>query len=98
MPKKKDEAFDVDELIGLWERAGWDAHPYYVAVRTAAALARVAEVPKSVMQSLDLLLSDRYHDQGSSVFEVVRFLRELRALQAALDSDEKSEKPKSKAK
>ncbi len=98
MPRKKEEIFDVDELIGLWERAGWDPHPYYVAVRTAAALARVAEVPKSVIESLDLLLSDRYHDQASSVYEVVLFLRSLKALQRAIGPEAKPVLDRAKAK
>lgn len=68
-------------LIRQWERVDSFNAVEGLAARTAAALSRVEDVPRSVLDALDRIMSCNYGGDASAIFEVVRFLRRMEALE-----------------
>ncbi len=70
----KDQA---SELVAKWESLRDDRDLQTLAAQTAIALSKMPDVPEDVLNCLDELLGDEYESNGSSTYQVMRYLRSL---------------------
>ncbi len=67
----------AQQLLARWETLREADELENVAIQTAVALAVMPEVPESVLNALDALLSYRAGRRAKWTLEVVRYLRTL---------------------
>ena len=79
--KKTREPQGLGALIRQWERVDSFDAIEATAARTAAVLSRVRDVPATVIDSLDKLMSCDFRSHASAIFQVVSYLRNLEELE-----------------
>lgn len=75
--KRRDSETSPRSLIRIWERVRRSGQIEDAAAKTAAALARVHDVPSEILDALDELLGSDYEGQGKAIYTVVSYLRRL---------------------